>query len=1352
MQCAIHEPSGASISVYIGSKGLGDTIAAIPTMRKIVEAHGNLPIILYSYYPHLFVNHPLIYEAKHINNWKAADTVGFGYDKSKENSALEYTYKTFDSIAGRSHYLSHDQKIEFKYPVIDIRQYHAISLGFELKTHEMATDLYIEKAKEFDFSDYVIINVSDTWPTRTWKSSNWQQLINNLNANDIPTVVVGQTNNKDSPANQLTVNYGANLVNDPTNDIAQLRWMMQYQAKAVVTMDSGILHVAGTTDVPIIQLDSSIDPKLRAPVRYGSQDWNYYLVQNKCAHCASDLKFSVTSHNNIHAVPPISHDCMYERDYSTECHPSVDQVFNQILQLDQVTGKVRLVHLLLNDDSDPQRQENSIDSLAKLEQYGIEYVQVWNNTYKEKPPKETFTRPDQFDQIPIQPEHYGAYKAHADTVMQYFDIGVDYLLICEGDCLLTLSPKETAHKINEAIKAIHKHDIKYFSFGSRYSLTHNVLQSQTLEKDGNIHIVDNIIGTQMVMFPQNIRKYLIDKFKYATWDGIDIFLTDIFVNKFNMGMFDSAISTQASGVSTIDKYNKDMEKENKKTKLLFLAPHLSTGGMPQFLLNRIKTFQHSITQHQFEIYVIEFTKYSDHYIVQRNEIKKLLDKDHFISCSENYNKEESDMDRSGVLLSKIMNINPDIIHIEECPEAFDGFNRIRKGVLNAIYDQKAPWRIIESCHNNWTTWNDKTYKPDGFAFVTPYHLSNNFNNDNIPTSKVIQSPIYEKQPLPKEKRQSRDKLNLDPNKTHVLNVGLWSPLKNQAELVQIAKELENHNIEFHFVGNRPPNFKDYWQPLLNNLPNNVHVWGERSDVETFYQACDVFSFHSTQECNPLSIREAISYGLKVILNPLDSYSDMYDPYVYWYRESDIEAKANELVKIIDQNDTTKKPLERKDAKFIDFRDEHIELYNSILNQQTTHRVMSDANSEKFIIKQEKEGFFLHCFNLEQKSYYSAQFKAPDTFNNYQNVFTPDNLESNCWYSPLITYYLPWRVEIYKNKELIYVYNHDLKQTHTGVRINSDSIGDNLAFVGQLINFKKEHQIDTLTVFTNKYYLFDLEEYEKLNIYFKTLDKYSDTKVDHAYELGVYYNSKNANEYNKPNHHPFDWRWQPLGKIAADILGIDYYEERPILDKDFVQAKPDDEEIYNQNVVTFGIESTAQAKHWNYPNGWEILADYYREAGFDVYNLKKNNALNNVHNIEADLLTCCAYINYSNHFVGLSSGLSWLAWALNQRVILISGFTHEDVEFKDKCWRVINKSVCNNCWGRYAFNPGDWNWCPDHKGTFRQFECTKSITPHYVWTFSQDIINQTHGVLQKPVENLTQNINKDIIRNITNTDK
>ena len=46
-----------------------------------------------------------------------------------------------------------------------------------------------------------------------------------------------------------------------------------------------------------------------------------------------------------------------------------------------------------------------------------------------------------------------------------------------------------------------------------------------------------------------------------------------------------------------------------------------------------------------------------------------------------------------------------------------------------------------------------------------------------------------------------------------------------------------HSNKFHFIGNQAPNFKNYWEPLMYNKPNNCIVWGERDDVYKFYQAC-----------------------------------------------------------------------------------------------------------------------------------------------------------------------------------------------------------------------------------------------------------------------------------------------------------------------------------------------------------------------------------------------------------------------------------------------------------------------------------------------------------------------------------
>jgi hypothetical protein len=62
-------------------------------------------------------------------------------------------------------------------------------------------------------------------------------------------------------------------------------------------------------------------------------------------------------------------------------------------------------------------------------------------------------------------------------------------------------------------------------------------------------------------------------------------------------------------------------------KVLFLAPHMSTGGMPAFVLKRIE----SILKYypNVEVYCIEFSSYSPTYVVQKNKILDLIPKQNF---------------------------------------------------------------------------------------------------------------------------------------------------------------------------------------------------------------------------------------------------------------------------------------------------------------------------------------------------------------------------------------------------------------------------------------------------------------------------------------------------------------------------------------------------------------------------------------------------------------------------------------------------------------------------------------------------------------------------------------------------
>ena len=96
-------------------------------------------------------------------------------------------------------------------------------------------------------------------------------------------------------------------------------------------------------------------------------------------------------------------------------------------------------------------------------------------------------------------------------------------------------------------------------------------------------------------------------------------------------------------------------------------------------------------------------------------------------------------------------------------------------------------------------------------------------------------------------------------------------------------------------------------------------------------------------------------------------------------------------------------------------------------------------------------------------------------------------------------------------------------------------------------------------------------------------------------------------------------------------------------------------------------------------------------------------------LPSDLLVVANYIRHADYFMGISSGLSWFAWALNAKIVLISGFTPEICEFTDKTLRIIDKTVCNSCWEWDHFDRNKWMWCPKHEMTDRQFECTKSIS-------------------------------------------
>jgi hypothetical protein len=286
-----------------------------------------------------------------------------------------------------------------------------------------------------------------------------------------------------------------------------------------------------------------------------------------------------------------------------------------------------------------------------------------------------------------------------------------------------------------------------------------------------------------------------------------------------------------------------------KKKLLYVAPHLSTGGQPQYLYKQVKEFIKD-----FDIQVVEINNSGgDAFVVQKNRIKNLTIV-HTLA------------DDKSAILNVIDEFKPDIIHFQEIPQ-FD----LAPFVLDKIFRKDRPYFIVATTHGSLTTTSDIIYHPDRYVLVSEWSRRK-FEGLGVETT-LWEYPIEDYE---FDKSAAQKELGLDPEYKHVLNVGLFAPGKNQGEIFDVARQLEKYKIKFHFVGNQAMNFENYWLPLMKHKPDNCVIWGERNDVDTFYAACDMFYFSSKLELNPLSVKEALSYKLPSIFRKLHTYLDTYD--------------------------------------------------------------------------------------------------------------------------------------------------------------------------------------------------------------------------------------------------------------------------------------------------------------------------------------------------------------------------------------------------------------------------------------------------------------------------------------------
>tara|TARA_R110001592_G_C13124520_1_gene746065 strand:+ start:780 stop:1910 length:1131 start_codon:yes stop_codon:yes gene_type:complete len=350
-------------------------------------------------------------------------------------------------------------------------------------------------------------------------------------------------------------------------------------------------------------------------------------------------------------------------------------------------------------------------------------------------------------------------------------------------------------------------------------------------------------------------------------------------------------------------------------------------------------------------------------------------------------------------------------------------------------------------------------------------------------------------------------------------------------------------------------------------------------------------------------------------------------------------------------------------------------------------------------------------------------KFIDTKDNYLHYKA--TVKSGHWVAADYEYFIEWKIEIY-NKNNILVHEHEYNAFNQRVFISfgSSAIGDTLAWFPYIEEFRKKHKCSVVvSTFHNNFFKTKYPELEFTNRGEIVNNIYA------QYNIGWFYNQDNKINYKK---NPINFRLNPLGKTCSSILGLKYKEIKPLLT--FTKLKTTIKEKY----VCIAPHGSAHAKYWNHPNGWQIIIDYLNSKDYKVVMITKEPLKDRWHDSKLGGTLTGVIDKTGNYplserandimnakaFIGVGSGLSWLSWALNTKTILISGFS-EDYSEMESCKRISPPSldICKGCYNYQKLDPNDWEWCPEHKNTHRQFECTKSILP----TTVIKAINQQLGI-------------------------
>ena len=250
--------------IVLSCEGIGDCLFAIPVIRKLKNFVFRQKVLVFTHHPDLFKKCPYVVDTKPLHEF--------------HNDPMIPTFRLFDLSQKTKHWM------------IDTIDFISISLGIgQLSFREKKLEYFPvedDHAEAFD----VVLNTSQTWPSRSWSVENWQKLADHLLGQGLSVAVIGK--DVESKADQMAkrspkLTGCINLINQLSLD--QTYYTIQ-KAGLFITCQNGLSVLAGATQTEVVILDMSIEWSKRPMYRHESPDYKVTYVKGTCdIYCCSSF-------------------------------------------------------------------------------------------------------------------------------------------------------------------------------------------------------------------------------------------------------------------------------------------------------------------------------------------------------------------------------------------------------------------------------------------------------------------------------------------------------------------------------------------------------------------------------------------------------------------------------------------------------------------------------------------------------------------------------------------------------------------------------------------------------------------------------------------------------------------------------------------------------------------------------------------------------------------------------------------------------------------------------------------------------------------------------------------------------